>query len=120
MYIRVGCDDRSVHRRSDSTRNRRDIMSKKSKWMSAALAVTAFSTLAMISLSTVPAEAAVVYCKTAGVPQGCVVRPIVPAAAIVAVRPMPVAAVGVTHVGFTRVTPYGVRHVGYNRFRAWR
>jgi hypothetical protein len=95
-------------------------MSSNSKWMSAALAVTAFSALAMVSLSAAPAEAAVVYCKTAGVPQGCVVRPTVPVAAVVAVRrPVP-AAVGVTHVGVTRVTPYGVRHVGYNRVRIWR
>jgi hypothetical protein len=85
-------------------------MSTKSKWMRAALALTAFSTLAVVSLTTAPAEAAVVYCKTAGVPQGCVVRPTVVAPA----------AVGVTHVGVTRVTPYGVRHVGYNSVRVRR
>jgi hypothetical protein len=85
-------------------------MSTKSKWMRAALALTAFSTLAVVALTTAPAEAAVVYCKTAGVPQGCVVRPTVVAPA----------AVGVTHVGVTRVTPYGVRHVGYNSVRVRR
>ena len=98
-------------------------MSNKSKWMSAALALTAVTALATVSLTTAPAEAAVVYCKTAGVPQGCVVRPTVAAAAVVAapaVRVAPVARVGVTHVGVTRVTPYGVRHVGYNRVRVWR
>ena len=58
-------------------------MSTKSKWMRAALALTAFSTLAVVSLTTAPAEAAVVYCKTAGVPQGCVVRPTVVAPAAV-------------------------------------
>jgi hypothetical protein len=73
----------------------------------------ALSTLAAVSLSAAPADAAVVYCKTAGVPQGCIVRPTVPV-----VRPIyPVAPVGVTHVGYTRVTPYGVRHVGYTRVR---
>jgi hypothetical protein len=80
-------------------------MSNKSKWVSAAVAVTALSTLATVSLTAAPAEAAVVYCKTAGVPQGCVVRV------------APIAPVTVRHVGYTRVTPYGVRHVGYTRVR---
>jgi hypothetical protein len=98
-------------------------MSTKSKWMSAAIALTAFSTLASVSLTAAPAEAAVVYCKTAGVPQGCVVRPTAPAAAAAVVAPVApiarvgVAPVGVRHVGYTRVTPYGVRHVGYTRVR---
>jgi len=91
-------------------------MLNKSKWLSAAVALTAISTLAAVSLGAAPAEAAVVYCKTAGVPQGCIVRPTV----VPVVRPVPVAAVGVTHVGVTRVTPYGVRHVGYNGVRVWR
>jgi hypothetical protein len=91
-------------------------MLNKTKWVSAAVALTAISTLAAISLNAAPAEAAVVYCKTAGVPQGCVVRPTV----VPVVRPVPVAAVGVTHVGVTRVTPYGVRHVGYSRVRVVR
>ena len=95
-------------------------MLTKSKWTSAAVALTAFSTLAAVSLTAAPAEAAMVYCKTAGVPQGCivrtqpVVRPVVPV-----VRPIyPVGPVAVRHVGYTRVTPYGVRHVGYTR--VWR
>ncbi len=46
-------------------------MLNKSKWVSAAVALTAFSTLATVSLTAAPANAAVVYCKTAGVPQGC-------------------------------------------------
>jgi hypothetical protein len=94
-------------------------MLTKSKWMSAAIALTAFSTLATVSLTAAPAEAAMVYCKTAGVPQGCVVRtqpvirPLVPV-----VRPIYRAGpVTVRHVGYTRVTPYGVRHVGYTRVR---
>ena len=87
-------------------------MLTKSKWMSAAVALTAFSTLAAVSLTAAPAEAAMVYCKTAGVPQGCVVRP------TVVVRPVyPMAPAAVRHVGYTRVTPYGVRHVGYTRVR---
>jgi hypothetical protein len=98
-------------------------MSNKSKWVSAAVALTAFSTLAAVSLTAAPAEAAMVYCKTAGVPQGCVVRPTAPVAAAAVVAPVaPVARVGVApvsvrHVGYTRVTPYGVRHVGYTRVR---
>ena len=90
-------------------------MSNTSKCVSAAVALTALSTLATVSL-TAPAEAAVVYCKTAGVPQGCVVRtaPVV----VAPVRIAPVAPVTVRHVGYTRVTPYGVRHVGYTR--VWR
>ena len=89
-------------------------MLNKSKWVSAAVALTAFSTLAAVSLTAAPAEAAAVYCKTVGVPQGCIVRPTGPV-----VRPVyPVAPVRVAHVGYTRVTPYGVRHVGYTR--VWR
>jgi hypothetical protein len=76
-------------------------MSNNSKWMRAAIALTAFSTLAAVSLTAAPAEAAVVYCKTAGLPQGCVVRPS-PIRAAAVVTP---AAIGVTHVGVTRVTP---------------
>jgi hypothetical protein len=102
-------------------------MSTISKWAGAAVALTALSTLASVSLIAAPAEAAVVYCKTAGVPQGCVVRPTV---APVVVRPVRVATIGVTrvgvarvnsatvrHAGYTRVTPRGVRHVGYTRVR---
>jgi hypothetical protein len=96
----------------------------KSKSMSAAIAAV-FMTVAGASLTAAPAQAAVVYCKTAGVPQGCVVRPTVPAPVVVAPA-APVAAVGVArvgyrapvgvaHAGYTRVTPYGVRHVGVTR-----
>ncbi len=95
-------------------------MLNKSKWLSAAVALTALSTLAAVSLTAAPAEAAVVYCKTAGVPQGCIVRPTGPVVrpVVPVVRPIyrggPVT---VRHVGYTRVTPYGVRHVGYTRVR---
>ena len=81
-------------------------MLKKTGWLSAGLTVAALSTLAAASLGAGSAEAAVVYCKTAGVPQGRVVRPV-----------YPMAPATVRHVGYTHVTPYGVRHVGYTRVR---
>jgi hypothetical protein len=98
-------------------------MLTKSKSIAAVVA-----TIAAVSLTAAPAQAAVVYCKTAGVPQGCVVRPTAPAPVVVAPA-APIAAVGVarvgyrapvgvTHAGYTRVTPYGVRHVGVTR--VWR
>ena len=63
----------------------------KTSILSAAIAL---ATLATLSLSTVPASAAVVthvgYVNTA-------------------------APVEVSHYGYTRVTPYGVKHVGYTR-----
>jgi len=95
----------------------------KSRTLGAAIALAVLSAAA---LSAAPANAAVVYCKTAGVPQGCVVRtaPVVVARvapAATAVRVTRVGYVGapvsVRHVGYTRVTPYGVRHVGYTRVR---
>ena len=59
-------------------------MLKKAGWLGAGLTLTALSALASISLGTASAEAAVVYCKTVGVPKGCVVRPTpVVAAAVV-------------------------------------
>jgi hypothetical protein len=70
-------------------------MFKKAGWVGAGLTLTALSTLASISLGAASAEAAVVYCKTVGVPKGCVVRP---TAAVVAA---PVAA-GNTLVVVTR------------------
>ena len=94
-------------------------MSKKS-FIGAAIALAVLSTA---SLAAAPANAAAVYCKTAGVPQGCIVRPTAP------VYVAPVARTTVTraayygpnatvrHVGYTRVTPYGVKHVGYTRVR---
>jgi uncharacterized protein YcnI len=39
----------------------------------AALGLAAFS--ALVALKPAPAQAAVVYCKTVGVPKGCVARP---------------------------------------------
>jgi hypothetical protein len=92
-------------------------MLKKKRWVNAALALTALSTLASVSLSAGAAEAAVVYCKTAGVPQGCVVRPAAPAAVVVAPR-VRVATVGVARVGVARVG-VGVRRVGYRHGTPW-
>src|SRR5690242_15800608 len=54
--------------------NRREAMFKKSAWAGVILTLIAVPTFA--AFSAAPAEAAVVYCKTAGVPQGCVVRPV--------------------------------------------
>jgi hypothetical protein len=101
-------------------------MLAKSKSIAAIAAI--LTTVAATSLATAPAQAAVVYCKTAGVPKGCVFRPTVPAP-IVAAPVAPIAAARVTrigyaapvrvaHAGYTRVTPYGVRHVGVTR--VWR
>jgi len=81
-------------------------MLKKTGWVSAGLTVAALSTLVSVSLGAGSAEAAVVYCKTAGVPQGCVVRPVVPVVPVAAV-----AATGV-HATSVRVTRVRVANVG--------
>jgi hypothetical protein len=70
-------------------------MLKRTGWLSAGLTLTALSTLASVPLSAGSADAAVVYCKTVGVPKGCIVRPGAPVAAV-AVEP---AVVGVGAVG---------------------
>ena len=75
-------------------------MLKKTGWLSAGLTLAAF---ALGSVSS--AQAAVVYCKTAGVPQGCVVRPTPVAAAVVATPAVGVARVGVVRVGVRPGTP---------------
>ena len=100
-------------------------MLKKTGWLSAGLTLAAFSAVASFALGSVgSAQAAVVYCKTAGVPQGCVVRtqPVVVAPVVRPIAPIYRAAViapaTVRHVGYTRVTPYGIRHVGWTR--VWR
>ena len=56
------------------------------------LTVVALTGAAMMTLSTSPAQA-VVYCKTVGVPKGCVVRPT--GVAVVATPVVGVARVGV-------------------------
>jgi hypothetical protein len=115
-----------MHRKTANWFNRRSTMSK-SRTLGTAIA---FAVLSAAALAAAPANAAVVYCKTAGVPQGCVVRtqpvvvapvvrPVAPAATAVRVTRVGYvgAPVSVRHVGYTRVTPYGVRHVGYTRVR---
>jgi hypothetical protein len=67
-------------------------MSKKAGALSAGLTIMAVAGAAMVSVGTSPAQA-VVYCKTVGVPKGCVVRP---TAAVVAA---PVAAAAVVTPG---------------------
>jgi hypothetical protein len=75
-------------------------MLKKAGWLSAGLTLAVFSAVASFALGSVgSAQAAVVYCKTAGVPQGCVVRP------------TPVAVVATPVVGVARVG-VGARGVG--------
>ncbi len=59
-------------------------MWNESQIVRAAVALTA---LTAASLAAIPANAAVVYCKTAGVPQGCVARP---TPVVVAPAPAPV------------------------------
>jgi hypothetical protein len=130
--------DRS-NARPPQIENKRSIMSK-SRSLGAAIAFAVLTTAALAA----PANAAVVACKTDGVPKGCVVRaapvvvtpvvrPIAPVVVTPVVRPIPPAAaavrvtrvgyavggpVVVRHAGYTRVTPWGVRHVGVTR--VWR
>ena len=70
-------------------------MLKKTGWLSAGLTLAAFSAVASFALGAGSAQAAVVYCKTVGVPKGCVVRPTPVAAAVVATPVAGVARVGV-------------------------
>ena len=68
----------------------------KTKLLSAGLACAALSAVVWFAAGSVsPAEAAVVYCKTVGVPKGCVARPTPVAAAVVATPAVGVARVGV-------------------------
>ena len=70
-------------------------MLKKTCWLSAGLMLAAFSAVAAFAPGGVgSAQAAVVYCKTVGVPKGCVVRP-----TPVAVVATPVVGVGAVGVG---------------------
>ena len=78
-------------------------MSGKAGWLTLATLAAA----AAVSLGAGSAEAAVVYCKTVGVPKGCVVRPaaeavvVAPAAAAVVATP----GVGAPGVGVRAGTP---------------
>jgi hypothetical protein len=93
-------------------------MFKKTAWASVILSLVAIPTLGAISFGAAPAEAAVVYCKTAGVPQGCVVRTAAPVVAPVGVARVGYGRAGVAHAGYTHVGPVtGVTHVGATRVR---
>jgi len=70
-------------------------MSKKFGALSVGLTVMMLAGAATVSLGTSPAQA-VVYCKTVGVPKGCVVRP---DAAVVVAPVAPVAAAAVVTPG---------------------
>ena len=80
----------------------------KTGWLRAGLTLAAASVVAAFSfgMAAGSAEAAVVYCKTVGVPQGCVVRP----------TPVVAAAVVTPRVGVVGV---GARGVGVRRGTAW-
>ena len=67
-------------------------MSGKAGWLAASVISAAIATM---SLGAGPAHA-VVYCKTVGVPKGCVVRPV---GAVVVAPGAPVAAVAVATPG---------------------
>jgi hypothetical protein len=78
-------------------------MVKKTGWLSAGLTLAAFSAVASFALGgATSAQAAVVYCKTVGVPKGCVARPTPVARAVVAT---PVVGVGAVGVGVRPGTP---------------
>jgi hypothetical protein len=79
-------------------------MSGKAGWLAASVALTAVAAAAAMSPGS--AQAAVVYCKTIGVPKGCVARPTAavvatPAAAAVVATP----GVGAPGVGVRAGTP---------------
>jgi len=81
------------------------MMSKRAGALSAGLTILALAGSAMVSLGTSPAQA-VVYCKTVGIPKGCVVRPaaavrVAPAAAVAVATP----GVGAPGVGVRAGTP---------------
>ena len=70
-------------------------MSRKAGALQAGLTIVVLAGAAMAALGTSPAHA-VVYCKTVGVPKGCVVRP---AGAVVVAPVAPVAAAAVVTPG---------------------
>ncbi|WP_027520637.1 hypothetical protein [Bradyrhizobium sp. Ec3.3] len=82
-------------------------MARKAGTLSIGLAIAALAGAAMLSLGTSPAQA-VVYCKTVGVPKGCVVRPtaaVVAPAAPVAATVVATPGVGAPGVGVRAGTP---------------
>jgi hypothetical protein len=71
-------------------------MLRKTGALSAGLTIAALASAAMWTLGASPAQA-VVYCKTVGVPKGCVVRP--DAVVVAPVAPVAEAAVVTPGVG---------------------
>lgn len=71
-------------------------MLKKAGTLRAGLTIAALASAAMGTLGASPAQA-VVYCKTVGVPKGCVVRP--DAVVVAPVAPVAAAAVVTPGVG---------------------
>ena len=82
-------------------------MLKKTGWLSAGLTLAAFSAVASFALGAGSAQAAVVYCKTVGVPKGCVARPtpVVRAAVVTPVVGVARVGVGAPGVGVRPGTP---------------
>lgn len=80
-------------------------MLKKTNWLSAGLTFAALSSVASFAVGASPAQAAVVYCKTVGVPKGCVARPTPVAAAAVATPAVGAVGVGAPGVGVRAGTP---------------
>ena len=73
-------------------------MLRKTGALSAGLTIAALASAAMWTLGASPAQA-VVYCKTVGVPKGCVVRPDAVVVAPVVAAPVAAAAVVTPGVG---------------------
>lgn len=80
------------------------LMLDRMEWMGAGAAAAALLTLASLALWAGPASAAVIYCKTVGVPKGCVARPGVPVA-VVAAPGVAGVGVGAPGVGVRAGTP---------------
>ena len=79
-------------------------MLKKTGWLSAGLTLAVVSALASFAPAGVgSAQAAVVYCKTVGVPKGCVARPT--PVAVVATPAVGAVGVGAPGVGVRPGTP---------------
>ena len=79
-------------------------MSKKAGALSAGLTIMVLAGAAMVSLGTSPAQA-VVYCRTVGIPKGCVVRPTAVVVAPVAAAVVATPGVGAPGVGVRAGTP---------------
>ncbi|MBR1121546.1 hypothetical protein JQ628_08495 [Bradyrhizobium lablabi] len=79
-------------------------MSKKAGWLGASVTLVALAA-ASVSLGANSAQAAVVYCKTVGVPKGCVARPTPVAAAVATPVGVGTVGVGAPGVGVRPGTP---------------